>query len=416
MYGPMKLWISLVFLSFALTAGAGERFWFEQLYKSSKLEREFARVSKKYPDQKLAQIFSGARITCESNVIADLSELRAGDIKYALFLANKKGFIDEVELDILLVYARALDDVSLRLPEAQVRVQQGHEVIERHYQGLASGEGCLETKWQSFADAITIKITNEKLSDQEVLTALNHQAMQERTIDRKLYLQLEMLNLLGPQRLTIASYREMRERLRGEGFELNEDVSAFARSKKDKNKMGLRYRLYSNFSLLQMKEMLELLKRFTERSEADSSSIVFFDENEQAQESIELGPTEQLRLSMKLFSREKKQLLLKPYFSGKGFSYRDLITLAYETKRVDEQGLDFLKMLEKETQKRSFLQNAVGTASRYSFVATLLVGPTAGFVYALGITIANNYLNRDQAESPQYEHDIFYGNCQEGLR
>src|SRR5690606_28198607 len=160
---------------------------------------------------------------------------------------------------------------------AQIQVQQGQAAIKRYYQNPSNDEGCLKTKWQSLADAVTIKSTMDRLTDKEVLSALNYQAMQDRTIDRKTFLQLEMLNNLGAEKLTIADYRATRERLRLEGLELNEDISAFARDKKDKNKSGLRYRLYSSFSLLQMKEMLELLKRFTERSEADSSSIVFFD-------------------------------------------------------------------------------------------------------------------------------------------
>src|SRR5690606_27639399 len=153
------------------------------LYKESKLEREFANVSKKYSDTKLSQIFSGSRISCEANIIADLSELSASDIKYALFLANKKGLIDEVELDILLIYTRALEKVSFRAPEAQIQVQQGQAAIKRYYQNLSNDEGCLKTKWQSFADAVTIKITMDRLTDQEVLSALNYQAMQDRTIE-----------------------------------------------------------------------------------------------------------------------------------------------------------------------------------------------------------------------------------------
>lgn len=398
------------------TVCAGESYWFEKLYRPKKLEREFSRVSKKYDDNQLKSIFSRDRISCETNVLVDLNKLKSNDVKYALFLANKKGLIDEVELDILLIYSRAFENQSLREPDVNIQVRQGQDVINQHYDRFVSSNICLKDLWQGFSNFIATQVTLKKFSDQEVLTSLNHQSWKKRKITSDQYKLLEMLNQFKTLPYSITEYRHMRQRLMQEGYELNSDQAAFDREKSQKEKPGLRHRLYKNYTLLQMKEMLALLSRFSNRSEADSSSIIFYDENAQAQESIALGPTEQLRLSMKLFSREKKELLLKNYFMGKGFSYRDLMALAYETKQIGEQELDFLKMLERETIKRSFIQNVVSTASRYSFVATLLVGPTAGFAYALGVTIANNYLNSDDIKPPEYEHDIFYGNCQASLR
>lgn len=414
----MKSWILFVFISLTLvqTVCAGERYWFEKLYRSKKLEREFARVSQKYNDNQFKRIFNQDQVTCETSVLANLNHLKTGDIKYALFLANKKGLIDEVELDILLIYSRALEKQSLREPDIHIQIRQGQDVINQQYDRFTSSNICLKDLWKGFSNFIATQVTLENFSDQDVLTSLNYQAWKSRKITSDQYKLLEMMNDLQTLPFSISDYRQMRQRLRQEGFDLNSDQSAFERDKSQKKKPGLRHRLYKNYTLLQMKEMLALLERFSSRSEAESSSIIFYDQNAQAQESISLEPTEQLRLSMKLFSREKKELLLKNYFMGKGFSYRDLISLAYETKQIDEQELDFLKMLERETQKRSFIQNVVSTASRYSFVATLLVGPTAGFAYALGITIANNYLNKDEIKLPEYEHDIFYGNCQAGLR
>lgn len=414
----MKLSILFVFFSLSLVQSvcAGERYWFEQLYKSSKLEREFSRVQKKYNDNELKRIFSFDRVSCETNVLKDLAKLDASDIKYALFLGNKKGFIDEVELDILLVYSRALEKQSLREPQVRVQIRQGQNLIDRHYERFASSDICLKDLWQGYSNFIASHVSLENFTDQEVMTSFNYQSWRDRKISADQFKLLEMLNQFKTMPYSIVEYRQMRERLGQEGFELNSDQSAFPREKSQKDKPGLRHRLYKHYTLLQMKEMQALLNRFSARSEAESSSIVFYDENAEAQEAISLEPTEQLRLSMKLFSREKTELLQKNFFLGKGFSYRDLITLAYETNQVSELELDFLKMLERETIKRTFIQNVVSTASRYSFVATLLVGPTAGFAYALGITIANNYLNREDAKPPEYEHDIFYGNCQAGLR
>ena len=57
------------------------------------------------------------------------------------------------------------------------------------------------------------------------------------------------------------------------------------------------------------------------------------------------------------------------------------------------------------------VQKGVREANKYSVFATALGGATVGFVYTLVVSIVDGYVNADLKDKPNYNHDIFYGNC-----
>jgi hypothetical protein len=115
---------------------------------------------------------------------------------------------------------------------------------------------------------------------------------------------------------------------------------------------------------------------------------------------------------MKLYTREKNDLLLKEYFKGSVFSYRDLIVLAYETNQIDDNDLGAFARLEKKIKKKTFWQKASTFATKLDFLAATLGGPIIGVGYSLTISFVDNLVNKKEAKKADYDHDLFYGNCE----
>lgn len=379
---------------------------FESQHSQRKLTKAYARIDRTYPGAKFSKIFSSNSLSCESNVLKELEKLRPSDIKFALIKANSSSLIDEVETDILLDYAEAIE-ASPFFPE-KFAISKGSDSLAARYQAIFNG-GCIEDNFKKFSEGVSAQNFEE---EKNALLALNDHAYKNRLITKSEFRLVNMLaNLKAARALSISSYRQKKARL-SQDFSLNTSRTTYHDDKRKKGSKGLRYSIYANYSALQIKEMVALLEKMDRRFNQDSSEILFVDAQGAVQEKIELNHTEQLRLALKLYAREKQKLLAKSYFKGANFSYPTLLAVAFETGNMTENELRIFSKLEKKTKSKSFWQKATGFLGRLDFLASSLGGPIIGIGYSLTVSLVDGLINKKQAPPPKYEHDLFYGNCE----
>ena len=397
-------------LLFSLSAFGSESTWYESFYSSKRLERNYDKINKNFSSEKFREIFDKRTIQCESDVIKQLLPLGASNIKFGILLANKKSYIDEVETDILLSYTNYLKSGST---SQSLEISKGKEIIKSYYERLINQKGCLKEKWEDFSSKISVAKFE---GDPEALSSLNNFAYNNRYLSKDNLMLLEMVRLYQSNMggaLSIKSYHEKRSSLEEEaGYTLISKVMEFHTTNREKkNSRSSRYEIYSKFSLLQMKEMISLLNSLNKRFNYQSSQIVFLEDGE-VKESFELNRTQQIRAGLKIYAKEKKTLISQPYFKGKDFTYRDLVTLAYETNQINDNELNAFARFETKVKKKNFWQKVTGFAARLNFVVSSLTGPVIGIGYSLTISMLDNIVSPKTEKKAEYEHDLFYGNCE----
>lgn len=179
-------------------------------------------------------------------------------------------------------------------------------------------------------------------------------------------------------------------------------------------KVGIRYQLYASFSLTQLKSLARVMGKLNQRIMSDKSEIVFY-KKEQVEEKIELGPMEQVRLSLKIYQREKKILQLEEELKGKPISFQHLLALSFELGKIDPKDFDYLTSIPGLwDHKKSTLEKIRDFSREYGFIIPLLTGPVGGYAYLLGVTLLDNYVNvQNKKNNPlgDFSHDLFYGSC-----
>jgi len=160
--------------------------------------------------------------------------------------------------------------------------------------------------------------------------------------------------------------------------------------------------------------MLNLITTLIGRTQSDKTKIIFIDANGNISEAKELGPMEQLHLSLKLYQQEKQNLLDTEAFKGTSFSYKELITAAFELSQITTLEAESLSMFERKIKEKKLWKKGLELAKRMDYIVTVLTSPVGGLVYALSIGIANQYLNPPD-QSPDYKQSLFYGNCEMNL-
>lgn len=227
-----------------------------------------------------------------------------------------------------------------------------------------------------------------------------------------------MLRVLhySPNKLfSIRDYiQKQREFTRKFDFEINTKTTPFHITERGEGELSLRTNLYKNFSDVQIKGMVELLKSMDKRTSADRSHLVFSKMNDVIIEKVKLSQTEKLRASVKLYKREKKKLLSALYFKDTTFTYREHIALAYEFGLINDVDLEFFSLLQTKVVEKTLLQKTVTESKKYGIIATALGGPTAGYIYSLVVSFTDSYVNGNQKRAT-YKHDLMYGNCGDSL-
>ncbi len=384
--------------------------WLETQFRQRKLEKEFTKVENIYSTESLKASFSHGMKSCEIDVISSLSSLNKKSIPFAVIKAHKLGFIDEVEADIFYSYAQAFKRSALA-GETKLSIQRT-DVLKRNYRAIFSN-GCLSDKWVEFKEKIVLQG-----DDENIYQRLNQFAYESGFISQNEYHLIETVRIISDNEsslLKVKDYQEKRAWLLENQLEMNDTVTSFHLAQRDKGQKSRRYKLFNNFSLIQIKEMNNLLNKMTMRFNSHKSELIFSAKEGIVNERIQLTHTEQIRLALKLYKKEKNLLLQKDYFRGANFDYRDLMTLGYQTNQVDEKELNGLSLLEKKTVKKNFWQKSVSFLQRLDFLVAAVAGPVVGIGYSIGISILDGKINKKEVKDPSFEHDLFYGNCEQKL-
>ena len=45
----------------------------------------------------------------------------------------------------------------------------------------------------------------------------------------------------------------------------------------------------------------------------------------------------------------------------------------------------------------------------------VVAGPVVGIGYSIGISILDGKINKKESKDPEFDHDLFYGNCEQML-
>lgn len=384
--------------------------WFETQVREKKLMREFTKVENKFTESELKSIFNSSQISCEINSIKGLSVLDKKTIPYAVIKAHKLGYIDEVEADIFYAYAQTFRKASLGA-KTNIRIS-APDVLKDNYRSMLSS-GCITDKWQAFKEVIVLEGDNE-----DIYQRLNQYALESNFISMNEYRLIETVRMIEKNEsglLKIKDYIEKRQWLSENQIEMNDEVVSFHLFEREKKEKSRRYKLFKNFSLIQIKEMNALLTKMTTRFNAHKSELIFSAKEGVINERIELTHTEKIRLSLKLYKKEKNLLLQKDYFQGRNFDYRDLMTLGFQTNQIDEKELNGLSLLEKKTIKQNFWQKAVSVLGRLDFLVAAVAGPVVGIGYSIGIAVLDGKVNKREKKDPEFNHDLFFGNCEQKL-
>lgn len=384
--------------------------WLETQFREKKITKEFNKVQKYYSNTELQSIFSPQSTTCEINVLFKLNKLNRKTVPFAVIKAHKLGLIDEVEADILYSYAKSYSKTGLS-GDTQLSIQSS-ETLKNNYRVLFTS-GCLNDKWEEFKEKIILQG-----DDENIYQKLNQFALESGFITLQEYRLIETVRTITDNEsslLKIKEYHSKREWLINNSLDMNDTVVSFHLTERDKKQKSRRYKLFNNFTLIQIKEMNNLLNKMTMRFNSHKSQIIFSAKGGFINEKIELTHTEQIRLALKLYKREKNLLLQNDYFGGRNFDYRDLMTLGFQTFQIDEKELDGLSLLEKKTIKKNFWQESVTFLKQLDFLVAAVSGPVVGVAYSIGISVLDNKVNKKEDEKPNFNHDLFYGNCEEKI-
>jgi hypothetical protein len=407
----MKTFLVLSILAFNLSSFASTpSVWLETQFREKKIAKEFIKIESKYNNLNLSEIFSKASLSCEINFLAKLNKIDSKTIPFAVIKAHKLGFIDEVEADILYTYAQTYKRTS-QFSKTKLSIQQ-KETLKRNYRYLL-GPGCLSDKWEDFKEKIVLQGDND-----QIYQRLNQFALDNNFITIQEYKLIETARSISDNEsslLKIKDYQEKRKWLIENDLEMNDSVVSFHLTERSKGEKSRRYKLFSNFSLIQIKEMNNLLNKMTMRFNSHQSELIFSAKDGVINERIELTHTEKIRLALKLYKKEKNLLLQKDYFRGKNFDYRDLMILGFQTYQIDHKELDGLSLLEKKTIKQNFWQKSVSFLGKLDFLVAAVAGPVVGIGYSIGISILDGKINKKESKDPEFNHDLFYGNCEQML-
>ncbi len=393
----------------------GTKTWYEKDRGEKSIRNGYEEVFDNYSEADIREIFSGGNLYCESRIIKKLNKLDDDDKEFAVIKANSLGLIDEVMTDILLQYTKAYEEIPSSIERNNFRIRKGRDLVEKMYRSLFARSNsprfCLTNNFKPFVEELN-KIAAED-EHKFIFQFLNHYAKKKKLISKEQFKQIEMLRIhhYSPDKLSsIRDYKQKQRELKKLGYDLNTTTTPFHINERGEGELSLRTNIYMNYSNVVIKGMVEVLENMNVRTNADRSHLVFSKLNDIVIEKVKLSQTEQLRASVKLYKREKKELLSTIYAKGLSFSYREHVAMAFELGLINEIDLEFFSSLQTKVIEKTIIQKVVSESKKYGIVATALGGPTAGYLYSLIVSFTDSYVNGNE-KKPTYKHDLFYGNC-----
>ncbi len=399
----------------------GESFYMSQ-YSSNKDQKKFQDVLIHPASVRLEKNFEFSRNeqVCESDIIRDLDKNFGEDlVEHALILSRKQNLIDDVALDILLPLAKNLTK-SQPKSDLTFKIKKGAKVLEEKYRKLFSRGTCLFDEYIALSEFLELQVAD---TDENYMTFFNDWARCRRIISRDQY---RLLNSMATDftetksRLRLRDYLKKRKIIFSKRLDTEPSEHIVKREGKNTD-YGKRYRLYKNFSLSEIEFLSNYIEQMNNRILGDRAEIIFYSSEEaraQEKEVISLGPMEQMRLALKIFSRDIKILSKKELYRGKDLSFRTMLALGFEVGKINSEDLDYLYGIPSLwDRKKSLGEKISNVINKYGFIVPIFTGPIGTYVYFLGLSIMNTTINRkkDKLNSEgDFEHDLFYGNCDLG--
>ena len=384
-------------------------------YDVNQLSSAFQRVKAQYDTKNLRRIFSYENLNCDIKVFEELQNLDQKDIKFAILLAAERRLIDPVETEILIKKSFLYEKIRVKRADSKIRFRKSLNSLRDSYKKLTNKSTCMEKNWNEFKSKVVVKAYNANTPGIDTYDELNKKALRRRMISKqdykllKLLREVEQINILS-----IPKYRKKKEKLEKLNYSINSEVTRYHIDSQKIDTDSLRYSFYKKYNAQQTHEMLNLITTLIGRTQSDKTKIIFIDANGNISEAKELGPMEQLHLSLKLYQQEKQNLLDTEAFKGTSFSYKELITAAFELSQITTLEAESLSMFERKIKEKKLWKKGLELAKRMDYIVTVLTSPVGGLVYALSIGIANQYLNPPD-QSPDYKQSLFYGNCEMNL-
>lgn len=395
--------------------------FYEEQYDKSKHQNRLNKVKANSSYGNLADYFQFRKNdnVCETEIIQNLRTDFGDDLtEYALIQARKQNLIDDVVLDILLPLSKNL---TKRQPESELifTIRKGAEVLERKYSELFSSNTCLFDKYIELADYLEKQITDD---DEHYMSFFNDWAKSKRVITRDQY---KLLTTMAVEfqdtksRLRLRDYLKKRKTIlsKRKSIEKSDDIT---KREGKRTNYGKRYRLYKSYNLSEMDFLSNYITQMNRRILGEKAEIVFYttDEANRDKEVISLGPTEQMRLALKLYTRDIRVLKNKELYRAKDLSFRTMLALGYEVGKINKEDIEYLYGIPSLWDRKISLGEKIAkVVNRYGFIVPIFTGPVGSYVYFLGLSIMNTMVKRKQDKlnsEGEFEHDLFYGNCDLG--
>lgn len=394
----------------------GESFY-EKKYSKSKHVKKINRLRKhkNYGSLRNHFQFKSNEKVCETDIIQSLRKDFGEDlVEYSLLEARRKDMVDDVVLDILLPLSRNLSESR---PESSMtfQIKKGSEVISQKYRDLFKPGTCLFDNYIGLAEFLNRQVAD---TDENFMSWFNQWARRKRVISNEQY---SLLNTMAvdfgktQNRLRLRKYLSKRKIVlrKRKTLERSDEITQRESKKKE---YGKRYRLYKSFSLSEIDFLSNYMLDMNRRILGDKAEIIFYSsEDVQEKEVISLGPTEQMRLAMKIYTRDIKILSKKELYRTKDLSFRTMLALAYEQGKVNVEDLEYLYGIPSMwDRKKSLSEKIANVVNRYGFVVPIFTGPVGTYIYFLGLSIMNTTIERKKEKENSlgdFEQDLFYGNC-----
>lgn len=415
LHSRMKgLFLIFILVGTSASAAQAKEFLSNDMEEKSWYVANFKDKLPAIPEKDLAPLFDAdaASDYCESTLIHKIS-MKYGpkNVAGVLILARKFDLIDDVVLDILFPVASRMGQVE-PLKEHGYKLERGDKKLTTFYSTMFSEECVLDK-----VALLESEVSKNATPPEGFMSYLHQWAKEKRLLSEDQYL---LVRALSDSRkdtggLRLKDYASKREKLRELLTERPQKGTLSKRSGKITDyKTGHRYQLYSAFSITQIKTLSKVMAKLNQRIMSDRSEITFY-QQERVTEKIDLGPMEQVKLSLKIYQREKNLLQQEDDLKGKPISFQQLLTLSFELGKISNKDLEYLGTFPHLwDRKKGLVEKVRDYAQEYGFVIPLFTGAVGGYAYLIGLTILDNYVENGIKKKNMlgdYTQDLFYGSC-----
>lgn len=408
-----KIFVNLIFILCIFSThifGADTRFHRE--LNDGELEMVFSELG--FVEDDLKKFIRSGK-SCDFNILNFFNKIEKNKIHIPILMASKLNLIDDIETEILMDLIQTYKKIARPKSEFSISIKSGNQLIDNFYKKVFKQRSCISDFFDSFKAKISI-IDTKDMESSDLLKELTIKAYKKRQINENEYrLLMTLIIKKSESRMSIREYKNKREGFK-KYFNINPELTNFHVQTHTKGEHSLRYNIYKNLSSFEVNELNSLIKNLVSRVQASKGEIILVQENGEVVEKKIMSQMEQFHYGLKLYSIEKEKVKKRLGDKSSFVNFRNLLATAFELSSINKEELEGLFMLEQKVKEESLFEQGFGYAKQYGFIVSSLTIPLVGTVYGLSLGLIEQYFfPPEKQEKKNYDHDLFYGNCEMNL-